>query len=221
MILFLDFDGVLHGLGRPVFEHLHRFEAVLRDFPHIEVVISSSWRENYSLDDLVAFFSEDLQSRIIGTTPVMTAKWPPYPRCVRHKEIQEFIIKTGCETRPWLALDDDQTLFPPDCVSLILCEPITGFDDEAADVLRARLNDLMGLDRRVTAYQVAGELSLLLHTGEMLTDSDPEALAELLFQRGFRSNDVHNGQDNNRAKSAGLILSLKRKLRQLTMNAPE
>ena len=220
MILFLDFDGVLHGLGQPVFEHLPRFEAVLRDFPQIQVVISSAWREDYSFDALLAFFSEDVQPRIIGTTPVITNEWPPHPRHVRHKEIQEFIEKTGCETRPWLALDDDQTLFPPDCASLILCEPVTGFDDEAADVLRARLNDLMGLDRRVTAYQVAGELSVLLDTGEMLSDSNPEALAELLFRRGFRSNDVHNGQDSNRAQSAGLILSLKRKLRQLT-NVPE
>lgn len=29
-------------------------------------------------------------------------------------------------------------------------------------------------------YQVAGEVSVLLHTGEMLTNSDPEALAALL-----------------------------------------
>lgn len=33
MILFLDFDWVLHGLGRPAFEHLPRLSAVLRDFP--------------------------------------------------------------------------------------------------------------------------------------------------------------------------------------------
>ena len=62
-----------------------------------------------------------------------------------------------------------------------------GFDDETADVLRARLNDTMGLDRRVTAHQVAGEVSVVLHSGEMLTDSDPEAVAEWLYERGFRS----------------------------------
>ena len=215
MILFLDFDGVLHGLGQPVFEHLPRFEAVLREFPHIEVVISSSWREKFSLDEMREFFSEDVQPRIIGATPVIAAKWPPYPRHIRHQEIQEFIVSQGFDTRPWLALDDDMTLFPADCPSLVLCEPVTGFDDETADVLRARLNDSMGLDRRVTAYQVAGEVSVLLHTGEMLTDSDPEALAECLYERGFRSGDVHNGQERNPAQGAGLIVSLKRTLRQL------
>ena len=81
--------------------------------------------------------------------------------------------------------------------------------------MRARLNDTMGLDRRVTAYQVAGEVSVLLDTGEMLADSDPEALAALLYDRGFRSGDVHNGQERNPAQGAGLIVWLKRTLRQL------
>ena len=145
MILFLDFDGVLHGLGRPVFEHLPRFEAILREFHQVEVVISSSWRETYPLDTLRDFFSEDVQPRIIGTTPVLTVKWPPYPRHVRYQEIQEFIVSQGFDTRPWLALDDDMALFPAHCPSLVLCEPVAGFDDETADVLRAQLNDLMGL----------------------------------------------------------------------------
>jgi len=30
---------LLHGLGRPVFENLPRLEAVLRDFPEIDVVV--------------------------------------------------------------------------------------------------------------------------------------------------------------------------------------
>ena len=141
MILFLDFDGVLHGLGRPVFEHLPRFEAILRDFPQIEVVISSSWRETYSLDALLNFFSEDVRPRIVGTTPVITTKWPPYPRHIRHKEIQEYMALKSYDTRSWFALDDDPTLFPSGCPSLILCEPVTGFDDVIDDALRSRLNN--------------------------------------------------------------------------------
>jgi hypothetical protein len=49
MILFLDFDGVLHpeydGQAAPadvVFCHLPRFEAVMRDHPEVEIVISST-----------------------------------------------------------------------------------------------------------------------------------------------------------------------------------
>lgn len=47
MILFLDFDGVLHTEhddgptpDESVFCHLPRFEAVMRDFPTVEIVIS-------------------------------------------------------------------------------------------------------------------------------------------------------------------------------------
>ena len=49
MILFLDFDGVLHPLfTRPElppeesrqFCYLPRFAAVLRDYPHVEVILA-------------------------------------------------------------------------------------------------------------------------------------------------------------------------------------
>lgn len=60
MILFLDFDGVLHpeydGQATPadvVFCHLPRFEAVMRDHPEVEIVISSMWREQFPLDALL------------------------------------------------------------------------------------------------------------------------------------------------------------------------
>ena len=48
MILFLDFDGVLHPEpcdedGEP-FCNLPALEAILRDFPAVEIVISSMWR---------------------------------------------------------------------------------------------------------------------------------------------------------------------------------
>lgn len=44
MILFLDFDGVLHprAPGQHLFSNLARLEAVLRDFEFVEVVITSN-----------------------------------------------------------------------------------------------------------------------------------------------------------------------------------
>ncbi len=49
MILFLDFDGVLHpeydGQATPadiVFCHLPRFEGVMRDYPKVEIVIRAT-----------------------------------------------------------------------------------------------------------------------------------------------------------------------------------
>ncbi|MFD2270984.1 HAD domain-containing protein [Undibacterium arcticum] len=61
MILFLDFDGVLHpdpcDEGER-FSRLPAFEALMRDFPAVEIVVSSSWRVARTLDDLRAFFRD-------------------------------------------------------------------------------------------------------------------------------------------------------------------
>ena len=75
MILFLDFDGVLHPeqLGEDEFCRAPILWEVLRECVHVKVVISSSWREIYTLDELVEFVTrgggEDLANRIIGATP--------------------------------------------------------------------------------------------------------------------------------------------------------
>lgn len=140
MILFLDIDGVLHGLGRPIFENLQRLEAVLREFPQVDVVISSSWRETYPWDVITEFFDEDIRHQIVGMTPVIPTKWPPYSRCVRFEEIQEFLA-LQIPVQPWFVLDDDPLLFPSDCPELILCDPAAGFDEKTADLLRSRLNE--------------------------------------------------------------------------------
>ncbi len=73
MILFLDFDGVLHPepcySDSDLFCHRPLFESVMREFPDIEIVISSTWRQNRSLAQLKALFSDDIAACIVGVTP--------------------------------------------------------------------------------------------------------------------------------------------------------
>ena len=72
IVLALDFDGVTHPVESRTeskFCRLDLLEAWLRGRPAIRVLISSSWREVHRLDELVSFFSEDLQHRIAGVTP--------------------------------------------------------------------------------------------------------------------------------------------------------
>ncbi len=79
MILFLDIDGVLHPLpdpgqsGAEQFTRLDLLEEVLRQLPHVDVVISSSWRELHPLDDIRTYFSPDVQARIVDVTPMRVA----------------------------------------------------------------------------------------------------------------------------------------------------
>jgi len=58
MILFLDFDGVLHPMNRAtgVFSLLPHFEQVMRDYPGVDIVVSSTWRETYSIEELRSVF---------------------------------------------------------------------------------------------------------------------------------------------------------------------
>lgn len=74
MVLYLDFDGALHpenSRTEPKFCRLPLLEAWLGERPSVEVVISSSWREVHPFAELVSFFAEDLQHRVIGVTPLL------------------------------------------------------------------------------------------------------------------------------------------------------
>lgn len=61
MILFLDFDDVLHP--EPCYNHeklfcyLPKLEKVLIDFPQVRIVLSSIWLETRTFDTLRDFFA--------------------------------------------------------------------------------------------------------------------------------------------------------------------
>lgn len=143
MILFLDFDGVLHPWPcQPdeTFSATPRLLAVLLDFPGVDVVVSSSWR---LLMHTTAWrqVPEALRARIIGHTPeirrrehgMSVAELLP----LRHAEVLRYLAESGQPDRPWIALDDDARLFPTDCPNLILCRD--GFGEKEAVRLRETL----------------------------------------------------------------------------------
>ena len=74
MLIFLDFDGVLHPDGcnpSSYFSRAPLLEAVLRQSADFEVVISSSWRHRRPFDELVLLFSADVRKYIVGITPIL------------------------------------------------------------------------------------------------------------------------------------------------------
>ncbi|GGI17598.1 HAD domain-containing protein [Oxalicibacterium faecigallinarum] len=139
VILALDFDGVLHSIHGAAFEHLRRFESILRQFPEVDVVVSSSWRETYAWEDILSYFSKDLHPRFIGPTPVLSVDSQQYPAHVRYLEIRKFLADSGRDPHRWIALDDDVSLFPPMCGELVLCDAKKGLDAATARLLRKRL----------------------------------------------------------------------------------
>lgn len=129
MLIFMDFDGVPHPT--PCFQdnllcRLANLESVLREYPDIELVISSSWRNHHTLQTLAAMFSVDIGARIVGVTPPTEAMPAEAQAYVRQYEIEIWIT----ENRPWskwIALDDQPHLFEKDCPNLLVTDPSMGF----------------------------------------------------------------------------------------------
>lgn len=142
MLLFLDFDGVLRPVSaaKNTLPLLPRLEVVLREHPTASVVISSTWREDFSLQELRTLFSSDLRERIIGCTPVLY--FLDYLH-IRHEEILTWLKNNNQQNEAWLALDDDENLFPPRCENLLLVDAEIGFDRKTEIELCERLSHAM------------------------------------------------------------------------------
>lgn len=139
MILFLDIDGVLHTYGeliRNQFCYLPRLENVLRDFPKVNVVISSDWRKYHNLAELQAFFSPDIQVRVIGATPDLSSSIDKrHTTGIRHHEAHAWLSANGY-AGAWVALDDDPSSWL-EGDNLLFCDD--GFCDIEEIALRAAL----------------------------------------------------------------------------------
>lgn len=129
--LMVDFDGVLHPTSSSVeqqFCRLALLEAAILGY-ECDIVISSSWRHHYSLQELKEHFPASLRRSIVATIgPEHIGKWP------RYREILSYCQTNG--VRDWRALDDSFLEFPSPCKELILCNPNTGIDTQQLTALK-------------------------------------------------------------------------------------
>lgn len=135
MLLFLDFDGVLHpnGLDDELFCRVSLLWKILRTCPEVNVVFSTSWREMYRFEEMVGFVTsgggEDLAPRFVGKIPTF-ADVGYYPR--RDIEIQSW-LEASAYSCQWLAIDDMPELFNGEHPNLYVVAGDCGLTD--ADVL--------------------------------------------------------------------------------------
>lgn len=142
-VLFLDFDGVLHSSLCLEAEHFSRrslFEEVMRRFPAVRIVISSSWRHHFAIEQLRPCFSGDIAERIDDTTPL----WVPGGPANRFEEIMAFVRSRDLDEAGWLALDDSAFEFPRSCANLVLCDGRYGLTEDVAMRLAGRLALMSG-----------------------------------------------------------------------------
>lgn len=126
VLLYLGFDGVLHPRMKESFEKMPLLEEILIQCPKILIVISSSWRETMSLEDLKHLFPVSYRNRIIGVTPSLQDSpdigYIRYRECLsnaQHLGINNFII-----------IDDESHRFPPECKNLVPTKYREGMTDE-------------------------------------------------------------------------------------------
>jgi hypothetical protein len=145
VILFLDFDGVLHPDpcfdARRMFEKAPRLASVLEEFPEARLVLSTSWRIENSLARMCELLGTSLSARVIGATPHFSAFHVPsvLRPYQRHAECLQWLIVNGKTKREWIAIDDRASMFAPDCERLIECDSSHGLDEPTAGRLRFAL----------------------------------------------------------------------------------
>jgi len=127
MILFLDFDGVLHPdaaylvHGRPVlraegelFMWAPLLVEVLADLPKVRIVLSTSWARDLRFTRARDWLPESLRCRVIGATwhsgmnqnlegfNAMRLTW--WDNATRYQQIRRYVDRAGLAD--WVAVDD-------------------------------------------------------------------------------------------------------------------
>jgi len=160
VILFLDYDGVLHPDpctdAARLFENAPRLAQVLDGFPGLGVVLSTSWRTVRTERQLLDPLPESLRQRVLGMTPRGNDFTPPSQLLPyrRHAECVQWLGEHGMAGGQWWALDDRVEWFAPYCENLIACNSRIGLDERVATRLRSVLT--------VARERISGELDLML-----------------------------------------------------------
>jgi hypothetical protein len=161
LILFLDYDGVLHPDpcldASRLFENAKRLAKVLDPYPELGVVLSTSWRNVRPDHELLDPLPERLRQRILGRTPkfsdcVAVAGRIPYRR---HAECEQWLQTHHMAGSTWWALDDRADWFSPYCENLLECDSRFGFDER----MGARLSSTLELARQRAARALDFELA--------------------------------------------------------------
>ena len=133
MLLFLDIDGVLRRQDAPRYHFekplLDTFETMVRSIDNVDIVISSDWKDAFSLDSVRARFSADIAVRIIAFTPTI----PEPLEYIRYQEIQLYLRENNANNTLWAVIDDNRSHFP-DIDNVFYTDPAMGI--QKTDAMR-------------------------------------------------------------------------------------
>ena len=135
--LFLDFDGVCHPSlcnDEDKFSKVNLLSQALTSSP-CQIIISSSWRFQFTLDQLKKMLPVSISNLVIDATG--EALNGPY---ARFNEIKHWLESKQKPFSDWKALDDAINEFPPDCLNLIATKSSQGITKDQIIELKHWLN---------------------------------------------------------------------------------
>ncbi len=121
--LFLDFDGVLHPSlckDKDRFLNANLLAEALSP-SSCQIIISSSWRFQFTLDQLKKVLPKTICNLVMDTTgEAITGQY------ARYHEIKHWLESKQKPFADWMAIDDATNEFPPGCPNLIPTKSFQG-----------------------------------------------------------------------------------------------
>jgi len=159
VILFLDFDGVLHPARAVMGQHgpelagdgslfmwADKLAELLAEHLHVQIVLSTSWVRHLPVEQVRDFLPVRLRRRVTGSTWHSILHDPEYSRNLpmtywhdasRYQQVRRWVRLHGL--RRWVAIDDDAHCWD-EPERLVHTHGETGLSDPAA---LSRLADLL------------------------------------------------------------------------------
>ncbi len=129
LLLYLDFDGVLHHenvLWHPkrgaylaaapeyrLFQHAPLLEQLLTPYPQIRIVLSTAWARVYGCSAAAKRLPPALRNRVIGAT--FHSRMHEHEFLSQSRGMQVWADVVRRRPQDWLALDDDTADWPAWC----------------------------------------------------------------------------------------------------------
>ena len=127
LVLYLDFDGVLHhatveaapgsapSIAAParytLFQHAPLLEQLLQPYPDVQIVLSTTWAYRYGVELAAARLPSGLRSRVVGSTFSASFKHLDVFACMP-RGVQVLEDAKNRKPSDWIALDDDAEGWP-------------------------------------------------------------------------------------------------------------
>lgn len=115
LVLYLDFDGVLHHADAPhiLFQHTPLLEMLLAPYPNIKIILSTSWVRVYGCTKAANQLSPSLHARVIGATFHSAMDEHQFAQAPRGMQVWGDVLRR--HPKDWIALDDDDLGWPKWC----------------------------------------------------------------------------------------------------------